>query len=156
MPAVVIVALVLGNKTVTYKDGDEVPLHQTLLYLGEPEEVSEADAAHLGTIVYNMSLRTPPIQAKVIGSGYLGEDLEKMNLTESADLTKIRELFLLDPFVQDIFNRTNQHPNWISHISVDSFYKYGELVDFVGFGFWCGNKKESFDFSRSVILPSEV
>jgi hypothetical protein len=155
MNSALIVALPIGDRTVTYKDGDTAPLHQTLVFFGDTLNVTPEERAKISNVVSLFATHTYPFTAKVIGKGTLGPDQDEVVFTESRELTRIRERFVGDFWVNQVMTRTEQHPNWISHVSGMQNAVFGDFVLFNRLAFWFGDEREVFEMRSPSHVMSE-
>lgn len=146
MDSLIVVAKPVGDKTIVYTDGDVAPTHQTLLYFGDrlnykPEEVSELIA-----IVNEIADATNPVTSKVIGKGTLGEGDDRIVILESREMNIVHEWLLDDGLIQEMLSRTEQHPNWIQHVTGYQNLKYGDYITFDRLCVWNGDEHTDFNF----------
>ena len=148
-----IVALPLGDNKVEYNDGDIAPVHQTLVYLGNAQNFDERTFYEVKLEVQELARLLPVISAKVCGRATLGPDAEKVILTESAELTSIRNALVSFSPIADALARTTQYPNWISHLAGMNHLMYGDYVTFNRLAVWFGPSFAEFPLgTRSVIV----
>lgn len=144
MGGLCIVALPVGNATVTYKeDGSTAPLHQTLVYLGDAEAATFDRINALGSAISEVARVTRAFPAQIIGGATLGEFQEDVVLTSSDELLNVRDRLLLDDTVRGVFTSVKQHPGYVSHIS-GMVASYGDWVVFDRLALWAGEDKYEF------------
>jgi hypothetical protein len=144
MDGVLMVALPQKRGTVTYKDGDIAPIHQTMVFLGTTEVIPQSAVYHFIQLTNDIAQKYGPAMATVIGSGWLGSDLEPIVITSSQELTDMRNEFFNHPHTQELLTGIDQHPTWIPHVAgwESSFEKpFGEVILFDRLGFWYGDVK---------------
>lgn len=123
-----------------------------MAYLGAVNDISKQEGESIHEFLTWLSENTSPFVAKVSGHGYLGEDLEKIIITESIDLQRIRDQLLESPFIREIIRSVEQHPSWIPHISTSKAYRYGELILFNRLAFWWGEDRRVYDFGTPGLI----
>lgn len=149
---VVIVALPIGDKTFTYADGDVVPIHQTLIYLGTQDNIERHEASKISAFVEMLASDTGPITAKVSGKATLGEDRERVVLTESVELTELRRYLADNELISKVMSRVQQYPNWVSHVAGLQNLTYGDFLVFNRLAFWDGESYMTFPFRRPTMF----
>lgn len=155
MKHVVIVALPLGDRMVTYKDGDQAPAHQTLIYLGVKENVAAYDVAKIKVEVEAIAAAMSPAVAKVSGKGVLGEDQEQILITESVDMNVIREQLMDNPIIQEAMWKAEQYPNWIPHVTGMQNLKYGDIIVFNRLAVWYGEERTEYPIGAPGVVIEE-
>ena len=155
MDSLIVVARPVGEKTVTYNDGDVVFEHQTLLHFGDrirytPEQVRDVIAV-CGWIAAN----TNPITSMVIGKGMLGKDGDLVALLESREMNVVHQVLLENQAVQDMLDAylDEQHPNWIQHITGYQNLHFGDYITFDRLGVWNGDEHTDFNFQYQAVFP---
>lgn len=149
MHQALIVALPVGNQTVTYNDGDVAQVHETLIHLGDSALLTNDQVEGLASVVGDIADSTKMMYATVCGKGTLGPDSERVVLTESGDLVNLREALLARADIYEIVNNTKQHPWWISHISGMQNLQFGDYVIFDRLALWVGEDRREFKFSNA-------
>lgn len=140
MDKMVIVAMVSGEGTYTYNDGDVHPLHQTLYYMDDENGITAYERQQILDAVTILASKVSPFTATVIGKGRIGADNDMMVLTESEDLMKLRQLLIADDTIGSIVYRTKQHPNWLSHVTGLEHLKFGDAVLFDRLAIWSSSE----------------
>jgi hypothetical protein len=141
MNGITIVALPIGDKIITYRDGDTAPAHQTLVYMGDVNESSEEEKEHLIRILNDLTKGIPPILAKVAGTAILGPDHEPVALTETKELVSLRNHLIEDPMVMEMMSRAVQFPNYVSHVTGLDHLMYGDSILFDRVALWFGQQR---------------
>jgi hypothetical protein len=141
MDGVLMVALPQRRGTVTYKDGDVAPLHQTMVWLGNTEQIPQSAVYHFIQLTNDIAQKYGPAMATVIGSGWLGKDMEQIVVTSSHDLTAMRNEFANHPHTLELVQGIEQHPTWIPHVAGWEFDNFGDVILFDRLGFWYGDVK---------------
>ena len=150
MSGIVIVALPLGERTVTYADGDVVPVHQTLIYLGDTANAypTSQEMAQVNVEVEEIAQHFGIATAKVSGKGTLGPEQERIVITESMDLNVIRENLLDNFLISELIGKAPQHPHWIPHVTGMQNLVYGDILVFDRLAVWYGDSKQSYFLSK--------
>jgi hypothetical protein len=141
MDGVLMVALPQKRGTVTYADGDVAPLHQTMVWMGSTEDIPQSAVFHLIQLTNDIAKKYVPVMATIIGSGWLGKDMEQIVLTSSQALTDMRNEFANNPYTIDLMQNVQQHPTWIPHVAGWEFDNFGDVILFDRLGFWYGSTK---------------
>jgi hypothetical protein len=141
MDGVLMVALPQKRGTVEYKDGDVAPLHQTMVFMGTTETVPQSSVYHFIQLTNDIAQKYGPAMATIIGSGWLGVDLEKVVITSSQELTDMRNEFANHPHTLEILSGFDQHPTWIPHVAGWPTDEFGDVILFDRLGFWYGDVK---------------
>lgn len=146
MDGVLMVALPATRGTVTYEDGDVAPLHQTMVWIGTTESIPQRAVYQLIQLTNDIAKKYFSVVSTVIGSGVLGIDSEKIVITQSRELTNIRDEFIENPYVIELMQHTEQHPTWIPHVSGWGEAKFGDVILFDRLGLWYGDVKYEVPF----------
>lgn len=142
MNGVCIVAMPVGDGTVTYKeDGSTAPLHQTLVYFGNTDNVSPETIAMLKHNVESIARVTRAFPARVIGHATLGEFAEEVVLTASEDIATLRANLLFNEVIREAADAIQQHPTYVSHISGMQDAKYNDWLIFDRIALWAGDDR---------------
>lgn len=152
MSGVVIVALPIGDKKVTYADGDTTPVHQTLVYLGDSENVTPHEAARVMVEVETIADFNQPAIIKVSGKGTLGPEQERVIFTESLEINAIREQLLDNPIIQEVMMKAEQHPNWIPHITGMQNLTYGDHIIVNRLAVWYGDDRREYPLGKPGVI----
>jgi len=160
MDKMVIVAMVSGDATYTYNDGDVHPLHQTLCYMDDENGITAYERQQILDAVTIIAANVSPFTASVIGKGRIGADNDVMVLTESEDLVKLRNLLLADDTIGSVVYRTKQHPTWLSHVSGIDHLKFGDAVLFDRLAIWStsevfGEQNAIFPLKKASVFFGE-
>lgn len=155
MDGATIVALPIGDKTITYSDGDTAPLHQTLVYLGDAVNISPEEVAKLSGFLKSLAADTSPVLARVCGKGTLGPDNEYVVLTESNELSKIRDQILSDDTVKTLADSIDQFPTWIPHVTGAYKLEFGDYILFNRLALWVGSMKETYVLEQTNLIIQE-
>lgn len=152
---IIVAALVEGDEVVTYGDGDESPLHQTLAYLGDTSAVSRDELAGVVAVVERLAADMPPFVARVCGVAELGPEADRVLLTEAVELQGLHDAVLAEPDAARLDGEYNLHPSWISHVSVGSARadaSFGDEVRFDRLAVMAGAEVVTFPLSGEISL----
>lgn len=141
MDGVCLVALPMGDHKIRYNDGDEAPMHQTLVYLGKTKDLTLAQRGALLITLERLAMSVQPFTATVSGLATLGSDGDKVAITEAAELQKLHDMSLQNGIVRKMHQERNEHPTWISHVTTDKF-RPGDSITFDRVGLWIGDDRQ--------------
>lgn len=145
----VIVLLPKGDRTITYKDGDVVPMHMTVAYLGREDDHEEVDIDHMTEALESIAGGSHPMKATISGKGTLGEDGEEVAFVESQDIAGLHDTVRHDDELEDTIDKFETHPMWIPHVSgLDG--GYGDEVEFDRIALWLGEDRREFPLGAAA------
>lgn len=130
MNKVYVAALVMGDNKVTYPDGSTAPLHQTLLFLGPRDNMSDYEFEEIRNFTEKTAYRLHDREATVSGHGILSKYETPVVLTESRELAKLRHELLENDVFRAVHMRNDQFPTWVSHISGLDKMPFGSVIGF--------------------------
>jgi hypothetical protein len=111
----VIVLLVEGDEEVDYGDGDTAPLHCTLCFLGDAEDLGDDDLSTILTHTERCASQIDPFDAEVVSPAEFGET--PVCLVEHENINGARDYVLEDPTVATLAGFGEDHPGYLPHVS---------------------------------------
>jgi hypothetical protein len=147
MSGVIVAALVEGDGTVTYADGDVAPLHQTLAYLGTVDDLADGDRDTIVEAVEALAASMAPFDGYVCGVASLGPDGDRVALTEAPELQAAHDAIVDNGRTSELHDAHNAHPSWISHITFGDGggWSFGDVVRFDRLAVFVGDERVVVD-----------
>ncbi len=110
----VIVLVVEGDEEVDYADGDSAPMHCTVLFAGDIDEMDDSERAELVETARHIGATTPPFDAEPVSRAQFGD--EDVCLIESPHLVHVRSIAVAPPRLA-ARAEANEHPLWLPHVT---------------------------------------
>jgi hypothetical protein len=131
----VLVLLVEGEELVEYTDGDYAPLHCTVVFLGDMDDLGPGCTDHLVEAARHIGASVPPFSASPVSAATFGD--EDVHIIEAPELASVRSMALAQPDLADAAGQA-EHPLWLPHVSgLDD----REDVRFDRVGAWLGDDR---------------
>lgn len=144
-PSSALIALLpVGDREITYADGDRAPMHLTLAYMGDADNYDKDDIDRFDKVVTDLADEIPPFTAKVAGHATLGEDGDTVCLVESDDLADCRDWVMSDAGLRKAVEGASTHPHWIPHVTGLDDANYEDEVEFDRVALWAGDQRREY------------
>jgi 2'-5' RNA ligase len=140
-----------GDPLTTLRPGQDADPHITMCWFGDANVIDPARQAALREAVEAAASVVEPFDVKVNGRATLGDDEAKVIMVESHELAALRDLLTVTNPIALAMGQTEQHPNFIPHITWSYEDEPGddelpETVKIGKLGLWFAGDHEEYPF----------